>query len=259
MKPLFAIIFAVIGAYMIIFGLLPLRLGISMGLILVAIGALFLLCIPASYYILPRAPQVYRVLRAVVGGVLAFGAIIAGIAIAQIYSRANAEELPENSVVVVLGAGLSRIDHLTPSLTLEQRLDTAAALLDEREYAVCVVSGGQGSLELVPEAHAMKKYLVEEKGVDPARIIMEDQSRDTETNLLYSARLMRENGLMESSGGHIALVTSDFHEYRACHFADKARLVPHSLPAPVLWSLGPVYWLREALAVVLEIWLGIYS
>ncbi len=257
MKPIFMIIFALAGVVFIYYGLMPLRLGITMGLILVAIGALFLLAVPASLFVNARWPELYRVLRIVCGSVIAFGAIVAGIACLQIYSRYNAEEPPENSVVVVLGAGLSRIDNLTPSLTLSQRLDTAADLLDERENAVCVVSGGQGEKELVPEAEAMKKYLVQEKGIDPGRIYMEDQSHDTETNLMYSAQLLREAGLMESSGGNIALVTSGFHEFRACHFAIVAGLTPYSRPAPLLIGLNPMYWLREALAVVLEVWLGI--
>ncbi len=257
MKPLFIILFALIGLVLIYYGIMPLRLGITLGLILVAIGALFLFAIPASFFIRARWPEFYRVLRIVFGSVLAFGAIIAGIASMQMYSRYNAEEPPENSVVVVLGAGLSGLDNLTPSLTLAQRLDTAAGLLNERPDAVCIVSGGQGEYELVPEAEAMKKYLVEEKGIDPVRIYMESQSHDTETNLLYSAQLMREEGLLESSGGNIALVTSGFHEFRACHFAAVAGLTPYSRPAPLLIGLHPMYWLREALAVVLEVWLGV--
>ena len=257
MKPFFAVLFALAGAVLVYYGIMPLRRGISMGLILVAIGALFLFAIPASFFIKARWPEFYRVLRVVCGSVVAFGAVLAAIACAQIYSRNGAEEAPENSVIVVLGAGLSRVDRLTPSLTLSQRLDTAAALLNERDYAVCVVSGGQGKSELVPEAHAMKKYLVEEKGIDPGRIYMEDQSRDTETNLLYSARLLREEGLMESCEGNIALVTSGFHEFRACHFAITAGLTPYSRPAPLLIGLHPMYWLREALAIVVEVWLGI--
>ncbi len=257
MKPVFIILFLLIGAVLVYYGIMPLRLGITMGLILVALGAFFILAVPASLFINARWPEFYRVLRAVCASVLIFGAIVAGIAMAQVYSRYNAEEAPQNSVIVVLGAGLSRLDHLTPSLTLAQRLDTAAAFMEEREYAVCVVSGGQGEKELVPEAEAMKRYLVEEKGVDAGRIHIEDQSHDTETNLLYTARLMRDAGLMESSGGNIALVTSGFHEFRACHFAKAAGLTPYSRPAPLLIGLSPMYWLREALAVVLEVWLGI--
>ena len=104
MKPLFTLLFALAGVVFIFYGIMPLRLGISVGLILVAIGTLFLLAIPASFFISARWPEFYRALRAVCGSVLAFGAIIAAVACVQIYSRYNAEEIPENSVVVVLGA-----------------------------------------------------------------------------------------------------------------------------------------------------------
>ncbi len=257
MKPVFAILFALVGIVLIYYGIMPLRLGITMGLILVAIGALFLTAVPASFFIKARWPEAYRVLRIVCGSVLAFGAVLAAVACVQIASRDKHEDAPENSVVVVLGAGLSRFDHLTPSLTLMQRLDTAAGLLGERPDAVCVVSGGQGEQELVSEAFAMRAYLVEEKGVDPRRIYMEDLSKDTKENLFNTARLMREEGLLERSGGNIALVTSGFHEFRACHFAQAAGLTPYARPAPLLAGLHPMYWLREALAVVVEVWLGV--
>ncbi len=257
MKPFFAILFVLIGLALVYYGIMPLRLGITMGLILVAIGALLLLSVPASFFIKARWPELYRTLRIVCGSVLAFGAVLAAVACLQIASRYNEEDAPAGSVVVVLGAGLSRFDNLTPSLTLMQRLDTAAELLNERPDAVCVVSGGQGAKELVSEAFAMRAYLVENKGVDPRRIYLEDRSKDTKENLFNTAQLLQSEGLLDACGGNIALVTSGFHEFRACHFASAAGLVPHSHPAPLLVGLHPMYWLREALAVVVEVWIGI--
>ena len=78
--------------------------------------------------------------------------------------------------VIVLGAAVHG-DRVT--WVLSNRLDTAADWLAAHPDAVCVVSGGQGDGESVTEASAMQKYLVERKGVDPARILVEDKAENT--------------------------------------------------------------------------------
>lgn len=115
------------------------------------------------------------------------------------------------SYIVVLGAQMKENG---PSVALQRRLDKACDYLRENPDTLCVVSGGQGSNEPVSEAQGMKDYLVE-RGIDGARIIMEDQSKDTQQNLAFSRKLIPD-GVTK-----IGIVTSNFHVYRSVQLARK--------------------------------------
>lgn len=244
-----------LGIALIIFGYFPVRLYARMGYILIALGAVLLLSVPVSFWLKANAPHFFLIAGRILLWAAAAGFAMLAVSGAQIASCYRDEEAPEGSVVVVLGAGLSRLDNTTPSALLAERLNSAERYLKAHPGAVCLVSGGQGPEELVSEAQAMKTYLVGAGGIDADRIIMEDRSKDTEENLKLCAGIMRQNGLFDACGGNIVLVTSGFHQFRAHFFAKKEGLAPHSLTALVLPSFVPMYWLRESLAIVLEVWL----
>jgi uncharacterized SAM-binding protein YcdF (DUF218 family) len=67
--------------------------------------------------------------------------------------------------LIILGAGLegSRV-----SLTLKNRLDKGLNYLHKYPESLVIVSGGQGSHELISEAEAMKQYLLH-NGIDNKR------------------------------------------------------------------------------------------
>lgn len=60
----------------------------------------------------------------------------------------------------------------------------------------------------------MQKYLVE-KGIDPARIYLEDRSTNTHENLENSLQLIRQEGLCDT----VVIATQVFHQYRAATLA----------------------------------------
>lgn len=115
------------------------------------------------------------------------------------------------SHIIVLGAQMKENG---PSVALMRRLDRAYEYLLENPDTVCVVSGGQGSNEPVSEAQGMKDYLVG-KGIEEARIIMEDQSRDTQQNLAFSRKLI------PAEVTKVGIVTSNFHVYRGVQLAKR--------------------------------------
>lgn len=117
-------------------------------------------------------------------------------------------------VVIVLGAGLIGDK---PNASLMKRLDKASDYATENENCIIITSGGQGSDEIVPEALAMKNYLLE-KGIDSSRIYMEDKSTTTEENLRFSLEIMKELGFDESTP--IVIVTNDFHCFRSGKYAE---------------------------------------
>ena len=146
--------------------------------------------------------------------------------------------------IVVLGAGL-RGDQL--SLTLKQRLD-AALSCDQGE--MIVVTGGQGWNETIPEAVAMKKYLVEQ-GISEERILVESQSTDTNENLDNAKEIIETNSGMNLSDSKVKIISSDYHCFRAKMIAKR-----HGYTQVTAYGAGthplliPSFYTREGLALV---------
>ena len=145
--------------------------------------------------------------------------------------------------LVVLGAGL-RPDG-TPTETLRYRLDAALGYLEENPDTTCIVSGGQGFGESCTEADAMAEYLVG-RGLSADRVTKEEASATTVENIRNSSELL-------DADATVAIVTNDFHLYRALRIAHKNGLPgAYGLAA----RTNPLYvlqaTLRECAAIVKE-------
>ena len=153
--------------------------------------------------------------------------------------------------VIVLGAGL-RPDGRVPPL-LASRLDRGRdvwATLDRQApevKPVMIVSGGKGSDERVSEASAMAAYLAN-RGVPADRIVLEDQSRNTEENLVFSKAIMDQL----RPGARATVVTSDFHAFRAALLARRLGLRAQVSGARVAGYYRPNAALREFAAVFMR-------
>ena len=119
----------------------------------------------------------------------------------------------------------------TPSYALEKRLDTAYRLLSKNPGSVAVLSGGQGDDETVSEAESMRAYLVN-KGISEDRLIIEDKSVSTISNIRNSMELIRQRGLADKK---ISAVSNDFHMKRILKQANQLgydfSLSPAKMPA----------------------------
>ena len=102
-----------------------------------------------------------------------------------------------------------------PSKALQYRLDEAIVYLEENPDTKAIVSGGQGKDEYISEAQGMYDYLVA-KGIDPDRIIQEEQSENTFQNLTYSAEFL------DKEHNSVGIVSNNFHIFRAVKIARKA-------------------------------------
>jgi uncharacterized SAM-binding protein YcdF (DUF218 family) len=153
--------------------------------------------------------------------------------------------------VIVLGAGL-RPDGEVPPL-LASRLDRGHevwAALDQREPPfppMLIVSGGKGSDERQSEASAMASYLLD-RGFPAGRLLLEDQSRSTEENLVLSKAIMDE----ARPEAQATVVTSDFHAFRAALLARRLGLRAQVTGARVAAYYRPSAALREFAAVFLQ-------
>lgn len=149
--------------------------------------------------------------------------------------------------VIVLGAG---VNGETPSAALWSRIRAAEAYLETRPDIPVVLSGGQGAGEAISEAEAMRRALWTEDEAENARLLLEERSTNTAENFRFSKELLEERGL-DTETAVIAVVTNDFHCFRAHMIARKQGLRTIDVPAELpWWWLTANYYLREAFAVV---------
>jgi uncharacterized SAM-binding protein YcdF (DUF218 family) len=149
-----------------------------------------------------------------------------------------------NQTVVVLGC---RVYGENPSRMLTERLEAAYEYLKENPDAVCILSGGKGDDEAISEAECMYRYLVD-KGIDSMRLYKEDKSTSTRENLKFSKEIIKANNLSEE----IAIVTNEFHEYRASKVAEALSIKCKAVPARTAWWLFPTYYVRELYGILYE-------
>jgi uncharacterized SAM-binding protein YcdF (DUF218 family) len=156
--------------------------------------------------------------------------------------------------VVVLGAGLRPDGGVPPLLAsrLERGLEVWAELSRPRGPGgpagdfrpLLIVSGGKGDDERVPEASAMASYLIE-RGFPADRLLLEEKSRSTEENLVFSKAIMDEI----RPGARVTVVTSDFHAFRAALLARRLGIRGQVTGARVAGYYRPSAMLREFAAV----------
>lgn len=107
---------------------------------------------------------------------------------------------------IVLGAKVMADG--SPSPALARRVAHAVGLAQGGRVAHLLMSGGAVN-HPTPEAHVMRNLAVA-AGLDTARIVIEDQSRNTIDNARYSAPIITARGWTR-----LLLVTDSFHLPRA--------------------------------------------
>ena len=151
------------------------------------------------------------------------------------------------AAVIVLGAGVNGTE---PSLSLRTRLDAAFDYVQHRPDIPIVVSGSQGPNEEISEARCMADWLME-RGIEPGRIVLEEQADNTRENLRYSLELLAERGV--DAGDGIAVASSDYHLARASLYME-GNMVPVAARMPEkYWLLTVNYYVREAFGAAAEL------
>ncbi len=190
-----------------------------------------------------RARRWGKLLLRVTALALAFLLVLLLVLCCQVASCLRAYPEAPCPTVIVLGC---QVRGTTPSLMLSYRIRAAADYLNENPSAVAILSGGRGAGESISEARCMYNGLVN-RGVDPARLLLEEDSTNTRENLQNAKALMEREGLQ----GPVAIVSNDFHIFRALKMAKDNGLEAEGLAAcSDYWFSRPTYVLREALALV---------
>ncbi|AIZ64120.1 hypothetical protein PK28_11220 [Hymenobacter sp. DG25B] len=116
-----------------------------------------------------------------------------------------------------------------------------------------IISGGSGALQGSQRTEAAElAILLRLAAVPTANILIEDRSRNTRENALFTRELLQAHPDIKS----LVLITSAFHQRRALGCFEKAGLHPTAFPAGFLTrdpSPTPDYWLVPN-AQALERW-----
>ena len=113
--------------------------------------------------------------------------------------------------MLILGCQIKKDGTLTP--LLKGRVDRAIEFRNEQlestgKDLIFVPSGGKGNDEIISEAEAMKKYLLEH-GIKEKNILVENKSKNTYENIKFS------NKLINNKKANIGFSTTNYHVMRA--------------------------------------------
>ena len=188
--------------------------------------------------------KILKMALAAVIAVILCGAAVFVWAEAQVISWSKGNAQAGADYLIVLGA---KVNEDGPSVALSDRLGKALEYLQDNPDCVAVVTGGRGEDEPFSEASCMAEWLTQ-RGIDPQRILTEDNASDTRENLRFSCELIGDDW----SDKKIAVVSSEYHLCRA-HLLGESLLDYdfQMLAAPT--SLLPYkiyYFYREALGIV---------
>lgn len=148
--------------------------------------------------------------------------------------------------VIIHGAGLLGGEKV--SKLLSDRIDKAIDVYrKDPSPTILIPSGGQGADEKISEAEAMAIYM-KGHGIPESDILPEDRSATTYENLENS------KALIDSRGGrkYTALVTSNYHVYRALRYCRKIGLKCTGIGSHVALYYWPSAVIREYLAIHAE-------
>lgn len=138
--------------------------------------------------------------------VMAWMLLVLGLIIA-IDVTGNVDQAEQADVIVVLGAGLSRDGR--PGFALTRRSIHAAELWAQGYADSILCTGGQAPDQSRSEADGCRQVLMW-RGVPESAIYLEESSRSTEENALYSRPIIEANGWED-----VILVSDGYHLFRA--------------------------------------------
>ena len=174
------------------------------------------------------------------------GAAVCGIA------AARHKPAPDKDFIIILGCWF-RGDGTLPPL-LRGRADAALAFWrmqkEEAGKVACFIpSGGQGANEPMPEAEAIRQYLLS-RGIDDRLILPETRSANTLQNMSFSGKIIREAG----RNGKTVFATSSYHVFRSGLWAKRAGLSAEGIGSRTKWWFWPNAFMRETAGLLQKRW-----
>lgn len=157
----------------------------------------------------------------------------------------------DQEYAIVLGSGLIGGDKVSPLLgsRIQAAIDFQKTELEKTGKEITIVmSGGQGGDEKLPEGVAMKDYAIAH-GVSADKILVDDQSKNTYQNMLFSKELLEKNGFDIQKG---IFATNDYHVFRAAGYARLVGLNINGIGSKTSSYFLPNALIREYIAILLN-------
>ncbi len=153
----------------------------------------------------------------------------------------------KNATAITLG---NRANKDGPSELLKGRIDATKRYLDDNKNTVAVLSGGKSKRDYIAEADCMYNELTK-NGIDKTRLIVENNSRSTYENILFSYRIIEE----QQKEKNLAIATDSFHQLRARLIVRKLgiRTKVGAVNSRTSFLYIPTYYVREWIALPYEL------
>ncbi len=156
----------------------------------------------------------------------------------QIITLEEAIKLSDVDCIIVLGASV--VDGDTPSLMLQDRLDTGIEIYYANISPKLLMSGDHGGL-YYDEVNVMKNYAIGENV--PSEDVFMDHAGFSTYESMYRAKEIFQ-------AKKVIVVTQEYHLYRALYIADALGLEAYGIPTEdVSYSGQFVRDVREVLAI----------
>lgn len=172
--------------------------------------------------------------------------LVESILIFKINNFKSIENIESLDYVIVLGAGL---DGENVGKVLKSRLDKAIEYYNIHKDVNIIVSGGLGEGEIISEADAMYKYLIEQ-GVNPNQIIKENKATTTLENIKYSKEILIKRN---DKNKKVLIVTNEFHLYRAMVISNILGVKNEGLASITPIKIRVNYLIREYPTLIIDI------
>ena len=173
--------------------------------------------------------------------------ILQGAITINFHRTSDVKSIENVNTMIILGA---KVNEDGISKTLKRRLDKAIEYYNtNKNINNIIVSGGQGSDEVVTEALAMKNYLVK-NGVSKDKIIMEDKATTTLENIIFSKKIITDKNLK----GKVLIVTSDYHLFRGQFIASILGIDNEGLCSISPLSSRIYYMIREYPTSIIDVY-----
>ena len=190
---------------------------------------------------------IYKIYRFVMMLFLSTFIILQGAITINFHRTSDVKSIENVNTMIILGA---KVNEDGISKTLKRRLDKAIEYYNtNKNINNIIVSGGQGSDEVVTEALAMKNYLVK-NGVLKDKIIMEDKATTTLENIIFSKKIITDKNLK----GKVLIVTSDYHLFRGQFIASILGIDNEGLCSISPLSSRIYYMIREYPTSIIDVY-----
>ncbi len=173
-----------------------------------------------------------------------------------ILSTKAARKIPsfDKDYILILGCQINKDGTLTK--LLKSRADRAIEFAKMQKEAtgkeiVFVPSGGKGDDEIISEGDAIKNYLVE-SGIPAGRILVENESANTNENLRNSMELIKKDSKTEDP--KIAFSTTNYHVFRSGYFASQQGIKAEGIGAKTKRYFWINAFIREYIAALVSEW-----